>query len=202
MTEPEWIVCADPVRMQEILRLSGGVRRLCLFATACCRQWPGFMADEDRLAALDVVEQFVDGGVWDDDRGRARALTQEVLSAVTEDDGLPMPRTTAGALLDRDLVRAAVVELDANVRCSMIREVLGNPYQRISLNPRWLNWSNKTVLRIARSLYDTRNFDGMPVLADTLMEAGCGNRDILEHCRQEGGHVLGCWVLDRILGKD
>ena len=42
----------------------------------------------------------------------------------------------------------------------------------------------------------------MPELADALERAGCGNADILAHCRQPGEHVRGCWALDQILGKE
>jgi hypothetical protein len=41
----------------------------------------------------------------------------------------------------------------------------------------------------------------MPILADALEEAGCTNSDILDHCRQSGEHVRGCWVIDALLGK-
>ena len=39
-------------------------------------------------------------------------------------------------------------------------------------------------------------------LADALEDAGCNNRDILEHCRQPAEHVRGCWVVDLLLGKE
>jgi hypothetical protein len=42
----------------------------------------------------------------------------------------------------------------------------------------------------------------MPILADALEEAGCTNVDILNHCRQPGEHVRGCWVIDLLLGKE
>jgi hypothetical protein len=41
----------------------------------------------------------------------------------------------------------------------------------------------------------------MPVLADTLEEAGCQDATVLEHCRGPGLHLRGCWVVDLILGK-
>ena len=41
----------------------------------------------------------------------------------------------------------------------------------------------------------------MPVLADALEEAGCQDAIILNHCREPGGHVRGCWVVDLLLGK-
>jgi hypothetical protein len=38
----------------------------------------------------------------------------------------------------------------------------------------------------------------MPILADALMDAGCENEDILDHCRGEGPHARGCWILDML----
>src|SRR5215813_13152122 len=29
----------------------------------------------------------------------------------------------------------------------------------------------------------------------------CANSDVLEHCRSEGPHARGCWVVDLVLGK-
>jgi hypothetical protein len=50
-------------------------------------------------------------------------------------------------------------------------------------------------------MYDSRDFSDMPVLADALEDAGCGDADILGHLRGPGPHTRGCWPLDRILGK-
>ena len=55
--------------------------------------------------------------------------------------------------------------------------------------------------RLARAVYDERAFDRLPVLADALEEAGCRDREILDHCRSGAEHVLGCWVLDALLGR-
>ena len=41
----------------------------------------------------------------------------------------------------------------------------------------------------------------MPILADALQDAECENGGILCHCRGEGPHVRGCWVVDLVLGK-
>jgi len=41
----------------------------------------------------------------------------------------------------------------------------------------------------------------MPILADALQDAGCDNAGILNHCRGNGPHVRGCWVVDLVLGK-
>jgi hypothetical protein len=58
-----------------------------------------------------------------------------------------------------------------------------------------------TVTALAEAIYADRAFDRMPVLADALEEAGCSDDQILSHCRGEGPHVRGCWVVDLVLGK-
>ena len=49
---------------------------------------------------------------------------------------------------------------------------------------------------IARSIYDNRAFDALPQMAVALEEAGCTDAEMIEHCRQAGDHVRGCWVVD------
>jgi hypothetical protein len=35
-----------------------------------------------------------------------------------------------------------------------------------------------------------------PPLADALEDAGCASTEMLNHCRNGGLHVRGCWVVD------
>ena len=42
----------------------------------------------------------------------------------------------------------------------------------------------------------------LPILGDTLEDAGCDNADILNHCRLPGEHVRGCCVVDLVLGNE
>jgi hypothetical protein len=58
------------------------------------------------------------------------------------------------------------------------------------------------VPKIAQGIYEERAFDRLPILHDALLDAGCDNEDMLTHCRSEGPHVRGCWVVDLILGKE
>jgi hypothetical protein len=76
---------------------------------------------------------------------------------------------------------------------------MGNPFRPVALNPEWLT---PTVTALARGMYDSRDFGAMPILADALQDAGCDSEDILSHCRSDGPHVRGCWVVDLVLGKD
>ena len=52
-------------------------------------------------------------------------------------------------------------------------------------------------------MYDSRDFSGMPILADALQDAGCDNEDILSHCRDanQAAQVRGCWVVDSAVGE-
>jgi hypothetical protein len=54
---------------------------------------------------------------------------------------------------------------------------------------------------LARTIYEGRAFDRLPMLADALVEAGCDNPDVLTHLRGDGPHVRGCWAVDLVLGK-
>lgn len=63
------------------------------------------------------------------------------------------------------------------------------------------DWLTSTVLVLAESIYTVRDFSAMPILADALQDAGCDNEDVLNHCRNPGQHVRGCWVIDLLLGK-
>jgi hypothetical protein len=60
-------------------------------------------------------------------------------------------------------------------------------------------WRTSTVLVIAAGIMERGNFDAMPILADALQDAGCDNVLLLEHCRHEVEHTMGCWVLELIL---
>ncbi len=65
----------------------------------------------------------------------------------------------------------------------------------------WLAWNDGAIPKMAQAIYDDRAFDRLPILADALEDAGCDNQEILDHCRSNGEHVRGCWVVDLILGK-
>ena len=71
----------------------------------------------------------------------------------------------------------------------------------MTVNPAWLAWNDAAVYHIAVGIYDELAFDRLPLLADALESAGCGNTDILNHLRSDGPHLRGCWPVDLILGK-
>ena len=56
------------------------------------------------------------------------------------------------------------------------------------------------ALTLARTVYDERRWELLPLLADLLEEAGCP-AEVSAHCRGPGPHVRGCWVVDLLLGQ-
>jgi hypothetical protein len=86
-------------------------------------------------------------------------------------------------------------------QASLLRCICGNFYRPATIDPVWLTWHDGLLVSMARKMYDSRDFTDMPVLADALEEAGCTNQDILNHCRQSGVHVRGCWVVDLLVGR-
>jgi hypothetical protein len=88
--------------------------------------------------------------------------------------------------------------IELGKQAQMLHDIIGNPFRPAAVDSGWLT---PGVVEMARTIYDSRAFDRMPELADALEDAGCHDAVILNHCRQPGGHVRGCWVVDAILGK-
>jgi hypothetical protein len=126
---------------------------------------------------------------------------------VTEgEDAVPDGGAAEVSLAISWLTRDREGECEDYPQIRMLRDIVGNPFRPVSLNPSWLT---ATVTRLAQAIYDNRElpsglFDNqrMGVLADALEEAGCDNADILDHLRGGGEHVRGCWPIDLLLGKE
>lgn len=85
----------------------------------------------------------------------------------------------------------------------LLRCVVGSiTFRPAAIEPAILAWNNATVVKLARTIYEDRQFELMPILGDALEDAFCDNAEILDHCRGPGPHVRGCWVVDLILGKE
>ncbi len=80
----------------------------------------------------------------------------------------------------------------------LVRCVFSNPYRPVDFDPRW---RTETAIGIAGQMFDTREFIAMPILADALQDAGCEDTNVLSHCRSDGPHVRGCWVVDAVLDR-
>ena len=197
MTEAEWLACADPVPMLDLVSGTAAGRKLRLFAAACSRRVWGRLDDLGR-AAVEVAEQYADGLAGADALRAARLACRGAGAAAAWYAAATRPAVAArnaalSALAGADPVaeRAAQTEL---LRC-----VLGNPFRPVATNPAWLT---PTVVSLAEGIYADRAYDRLPVLADALRDAGCEDPDVVSHCRGPGSHVRGCWVVDLVLGRE
>ncbi len=91
------------------------------------------------------------------------------------------------------------VRIEQSYQLHLIIDLFGNPFRPTGVDPSWLT---SDVVTLTTGIYRDRGFDRMLILADALQDAGCDNADILTHCRSDGPHVRGCWVVDLLLGKE
>jgi hypothetical protein len=219
MTEQEWLACNDPALMLEHLRGKVSDRKLRLFAVACCRRIMHLLEDRSSREAVEVAELAMEGLVTTSERQAAATVALDVVTemAVRRSnrtvDGVPSAwecaahaawlaandSVNAEAVANR-VQRAAGSDAQKAWQVSALRDIFGPfPFRPVTITPAWRT-SNVTAL--AQSIYDDRAFDRLPILADALEDAGCDGSDILNHCRQPGEHVRGCWVVDLVLGKE
>jgi hypothetical protein len=85
-------------------------------------------------------------------------------------------------------------------QADLLRDVFGNPFRPVRLDPAWLRCNDGAVERIAQAVHADRAYHDLPVLGDALEEAGCHDEQVLGHCHGPGPHVPGCWVVDLVRG--
>jgi hypothetical protein len=226
MTELDWDQSNAPNHLIQYLRETAGIlrvkrgrRKLRLFGCACCRRILHLLPDRRSSEAIEIAELFAEGRI------SARVLKEAQLYA----NSVPPQGITDSLWNAHNAASSAVYALCAyatvdpirarshvgialrwvsgvqderaemEVHAQLLRDIFGNPFRPVSIDPRWLT---STVVDLANAIYDERAFNRMPILADALMDAGCDIDEVIAHCRSDGPHVLGCWVVDRILGKE
>jgi hypothetical protein len=234
MTEAEWLASTDPQPLLGHLQESkenrsrSDRRKLRLFGCGCGRRVLRMMSGRGRRWLI-VSERFADQSV---DREQRRKIRTEDIGTV---DGLRTEHQAdmaAWFTLGSNVMIAAgtaaqcaarAIEMEAwhqgtvyttatfDERMNqvvLLRDIFGNPYRPVALDPALLTWHDATIPKLAEAIYDDRelpsgHFDNtrLAVLADALEDAGCDDHDILAHCRGPGPHVRGCWVVDLLLGK-
>jgi hypothetical protein len=208
MTEAEWLAATDPSAMLESLLGNSSDRKLRLFNCYCCRRLSSAVRGYMDRAVLEAAEHFAEVNISSEEMEAKRDMWYDFHHPY------PLPGTWQRALdlttMTDSQIRirliAATVALsssdqknEAAVQANLLRELFGPfPFSPVILNPSWLT---STVLALARGIYQEKAFDRMPILADALQDAGCDNEEILNHCRQQGEHVRGCWVVDLLLNK-
>jgi hypothetical protein len=235
MTEAEWLTCTDPQKMVEFLSGKASDRKLRLFLCGCCRRIWNLMHDPSSQMAIEIAERFAEGESDEEELAVARRRAQEVSNAFWDtyratggfsDYVLYVSADAAnlitGLLAGPSVRRAASLAAYASShitpakglpekahQVALLRDIFGNAFRPVSLDPFWLRWKDGTIPRLAQVIYEDRDLpsghldrDRLSILADALEDSGCSDPDILGHCRGLGPHVRGCWLIDLILGKD
>lgn len=176
-------------------------RKLRLYACACFRRsFPELRYPTDKLM-LDVAERFADGQATQNDLSiAARVCGMKAASLASSPFDAAIMAVGGNVFKIRHDHPAGPQEsLPDPERCRILRDIFGNPFHSVEVVPAW---RTSTVLALAKQMYDSHDFSTMPILADALQDADCENADVLNHCRGDGPHVRGCWVVDLLLGKE
>jgi hypothetical protein len=220
MTEAEWLSAERPYDLIYHPQCRSDRKRR-LLACACTRRVLRFLPEERFAWAVAECERYADGEVeW-----KALLAARKVVRAADADlratGGLEHQTQAAGgvrAVTEKEFMQfkmaieyaqhalGAYSRPDFTGGCAreaaeqvvLARDVFRNPFHPVTFDP---PWRTEAVVALARSMYDSRDFTPTPVLADALEDAGCTEADVLAHCRGDGPHVRGCWVVDLVLGK-
>jgi hypothetical protein len=228
MSGAEWLVSADPREMFDFIAGNTSERKLRLFACACCRQvWPEMEKDITFQKAIELAEQFADGLVSQATMLAASEAADEASQlAFDRNDAIGCCAGGAALFAAAENIREEAGSVIVNVLytlpetdshgqsqlrtrlATLLRDAVRIPSTSVGSLAKWLTWNDGCVNKIAQAIYET---PGLPVgvldngrigvLADALEDAGCDDADILAHCRGDGPHVRGCWVVDLLLGK-
>jgi hypothetical protein len=178
-----------------------------LYAVACCRQrWELFETDLFQRA-VEAAERLADGRA---DKQELAALYNAIMAVPTPNAQSHCVENMILKLLSKKgIVCVAAAAMDLGVatgsdhvesvvqgQAQLLRCVVGNPFRPVAFDPLW---RTAALVEIADSIYANRAFDRMPTLGDALEDGACDHPRVLEHCRDRGPHVRGCWVVDKVL---
>jgi hypothetical protein len=201
MTEADWLDGTNLDAMLSYLQGKASDRKLRLVACAACRRiWHVIQAEESRQA-VEVSERYADGQASARELKAARKAAVRIATTAAENRTLGWNAAQTAAETAGPALEAARRATSKAADADLLREVFGNPFRPLRIDPAWLRRNDGRVVQIAQAIYDERWFRDLPILADALEEAGCADADILAHCRNAGVHARGCWVLDGLLGK-
>jgi hypothetical protein len=197
-----------------VFHLSRGAveRKLRLFYCACCRlRWELLLVTARQ--AVEVIERHADGRASGQELRAARRAAEAASRAsrpvwtggyapgawdVMYTVALAVAAGAVHAQLRPGYVRSGSPVSNAD-QGALLHDIFENPFRPVEITGAWLT---PTVRALARVIHADRVFHLMPVLGDALRDAGCTHAEVLEHCYGPGPHVAGCWLVDRLLGKE
>ncbi|MBY0526856.1 MAG: hypothetical protein K2R98_25915 [Gemmataceae bacterium] len=221
MTDTEWLQCADPRLILAYHQHATSDRKLRLFAVACCRAEWALAEQKPSSEVIAALESWADGQATPEQivaaakmaakrpkRKKTPSAGDQLLSIVRIQAmfAAPLEAATAVSWYSTSALRespgsAARYNEVLKKQCDYLRDLFGRPFGHVAIDAAWRKSNHRLIPRLAQAIYEEGAFDRIPILADALEDAGCTNAAILDHCRQPGEHVRGCWVVDLLLGK-
>jgi len=200
-------------------------RKLKLYACACCRHIWHLIVDQRSREAVEIAERCAEGMANEGEKEaalqaaeQARAEARESAagvhspwSSLVEEVAIRASDAAWSVLLSMSAcarsARLATAQPGEEIRqCHLLRDIFGNPFRPVQMDPSWLSWEGGTLPKLARAIYEERDLPGgtldtarLGILADALEDAGCTQPVLLDHLRTWGRHVRGCWAVDALL---
>jgi hypothetical protein len=216
MTEAEWLACGDPESLRRHVCARASERKLRLFAADCFRNVMRLLPDPRQHQAIATLDELAEGTADPTARRQAAGLSRRAFAEFPSRFGQPSPIPVddphfVGLMLYREFMSSSLAHHATRVSAGLadgadererqifvFRDIFGNPFRPVAFDPAW---RTDTAMSLAQTMYESRDFSAMPILADAFQDAGCTNDDVLNHCRGPGPHVRGCWIVDLVLGK-
>jgi hypothetical protein len=207
VNEDEWLTLRAPHRLLEYICRISSHRKARLYSVACCYRVRDQFTNERSHRAVELSELYADKlvpfselrGVYAD--SPAAPPTGEPYCAwwCARLGKVMGPRMAAGFAVDEATIWGKrSLDTEHAAQAELLRDIFGNPFRPVTFDP---HWRTSDVVGLAHAIYEDKAFERMPILADALMDAGCEEEQIIGHCRGDGPHVRGCWVVDLILDK-
>jgi hypothetical protein len=230
VTEAEWLAATDLEPMLEFLKGRASGRKMRLFACACCRRIWHLLDEELFRRLVGASEEYADRSIRKADLVQRRIAALRLASSIACQAALATAQAECSprwvALLCRyaatgrtmppgqllvprrsDIPDASPATMVAWMhecasQVAVLRDIFGSvPFHTVPFDPTSCFGANGRVAQLGRTVYQEGAFHRVPLLADTLEDAGCTDAELLGHLRGPGPHVRGCWAVDLIRDK-
>jgi hypothetical protein len=206
--EAQWLACNDPPRMLQFLGAKISERKLRLLTCGACRRLWHVLRAEACRKVVEVAEAHADGLATAVMLAAAGRPAREAATAAEQARSAGWNAALTAAAVAGPPREAAERAVRKAAGEDLLRDLFGNPFRPVAVEPAWLAWNGGAVAQLARAAYADRLPSGildrarLAVLADALEESGCAEQELLAHLRAPGPHVRGCFVIDALTGRE
>lgn len=181
----------------------GGSRKQRLAAVACVRAVLAGLLGGEAERLFDGAERQADGRAGFTEMNLLTRSAFESARADTTTPSYTDDVLQVGMLYAREALQRVFVGLQPMLGrpevLGAMHDILGDFLAPVVMPAATLAWKDNLLTRMARTVYQEKRFDDLPVLADALEDAGCTEVRLLQHLRSGKPHYRGCWALDALI---